>query len=395
MAVKGVFTSDASISGDREGDFAAAILYTEPGGNAPLFALTSGMESADAQDTIISWFEEQKASGRTAVTNAAGTGTTFTVQDASTFTAGAVFIVESTGEHVYVQAIAGNSLTVERGFAGTTNTTLDGSVTPKYISQIGTAFQEASARPQGIVNLGTARFNFTQIFRNSWDISGTATAVKYVTGNKKAKAKRDCASYHAEQIEKALWFGRRTVGVKDSKPFRTMDGILTQITTNVETGSGPISWDDLDAFIMAVQSRNIQGKPNERLVFCGNGALATLNKIARNYGHINIEPGETEFGMAVSTWISPWGRWKLITHPLFNESPFWQNDIYVIHPGAIRIRYLRRTIDEEYVQNNGDDAEFGVMTTELSVEYKAEITGGKFYNFAEADSPVVLTQTVE
>ena len=73
MAVKGVFASDQGIQGDRKGDFAAALLQVNPTGTAPLLALSSGMESADAADTVVIWFEENHISGRINLTNNAFT----------------------------------------------------------------------------------------------------------------------------------------------------------------------------------------------------------------------------------------------------------------------------------------------------------------------------------
>ena len=64
MAVNGVFASDSNIQGNRKGDFAGKLLQKVPTGKAPMLALTSGMEEAPAQDTVVTWFEEQHISGR-------------------------------------------------------------------------------------------------------------------------------------------------------------------------------------------------------------------------------------------------------------------------------------------------------------------------------------------
>ena len=69
MAVKGIFASDSNIPGSRKGDFASGLLQTEQTGDAPLFALTSGMSSADASDTVVTWFEENNLNGRIKVTD--------------------------------------------------------------------------------------------------------------------------------------------------------------------------------------------------------------------------------------------------------------------------------------------------------------------------------------
>ncbi len=381
MAVKGVFASDQGIQGDRKGDFASALLRVNPTGTAPLLALSSGMESAGAADTAVTWFEENHISGRINVTNNAGTAATLTVDDVSIVVPGAIFLVEASAEYVFVQSISGNDLTVIRAFAGTTVAAIDGSGTPKPIQRIATAHEEGSAKPTAIANLGFPRFNYMEIFRNAWDVTGTARHVEFHTGNLVAKNKRDAGFFHGEDIERALWFGRKSIGVKNGKPFRTMDGVLAQITTNVTSQTTNTKQEDLNAHWEAVFARNIKGKPNERIVFCGNTVIRIINEIAHLDGVNNLSPGQTEFGFKVTKWMTPFGDLSLMTHPLFNESPLWTKDMHTLHPGAMRMRWLRRTNEDTNDRDGtraGADADFGVFTSELTVEYRAELTGGKY-----------------
>lgn len=381
MAVKGVFASDSGIQGDRVGDFASSLLTVNPTGSASILALSSGMESRDAQDTVVTWFEENHISGRVSVTNNAALTTTFTVDDVSTFTVGGIFLVESTGEYVLVESISGSNVTVERGFGGTTATAIDGSSTPVPIQKIGTAFEEGSSRPTGIANLGFPRFNYTQIFRNAWDVTGTARKIKYHTGNVVAKNRRDGAMLHAEDIERSLLHGVRALGVKNGSPFRTMDGIITQITTNKQAQGASTSYTNIRDFLQAVFERNVKGKPNERIAFCGNTVLGVLDTIAMQFGRMQLFPGQTDFGFEITKWRTPFGTISLMTHPLMNESPLWTKELYVLHPGAIRTRWLRRTNEDAYDSDGeraGVDADYGVYTSELCVEYAAERTGGVF-----------------
>lgn len=381
MAVKGIFTSDAGIVGDRKGDFASALLQVMPTGSAQLLALSSGMERAGAHDTVVTWFEENHISGRVNATNNAGTGTSVIVTDASFIVAGQIFLVEASGELMFVSSVSGSTLTVVRGFAGTDVTTFNGSSTPVPLQKIATAHEEASGRPTGVTNLGYPRFNYVAIFRNAWDISGTARRVQHYTGNQVAKSQADAAMFHAEDIERAMWFSKKSVGHLNGRPFRTMDGVDTQLTVNTETQSSTTSYQDLRDFLQAIFERNIKGKPNERIAFCGNTVLGVIDTLAMTFGVMNLQPGATEFGMAVTKWRTPFGDISLMTHPLFNESPLWTKSLYVLHPGAIRMRWLRDTSHDSYDTDGsraGVDADFGVFTSECCIEYKADATGGKY-----------------
>ena len=380
MAVKGVFTSNANISGARKGDFASGLLQTQPNGSAPLLALTSGMSSRDAMDTVVTWFEENHLTGRVNITNNASTGTSIIVDDASAIVAGHIFYLEASGELVFVESVSGLTLTVQRGFGGTTATAIDGSSVVKPIQRIGTAFEEGSSRPTAYANLGFPRINYMQIFRNSWDVTGTAQAVQFYTGNVQAKNRADAALFHAEDQERAMIWGRKTIGTLNSKPFRTMDGIKAQFVTNGGfTQSSNTKWIDLKNFFKALFAVNIKGQPNERVVLCGNEPLNVLDQIAYLDGTIEIMPGQADYGMQIVTVRTPFGTVVFKSHPLMVEHPVWTKDMMCFHPAAIEMRYLRRTNEDNYDQDGsraGADSNFGVFTTEMCVTYKAEKTGG-------------------
>lgn len=381
MAIKGIFTSDSNITGTRKGDFASAILQLYPTGTAPLFALSSGMESADATDPIVTWFEEAHISGRSTVTvgtTSTTTGSTVTVDDASSYIVGVTCLIEETGEYIYISNVTSNTITMERGFGGTTAAAITAAY---HLQRIGTTFEESSSRPTGVANLGYARFNFMQIFRNAWDVSRTAKKTEYYTGDIVAKNKADAMMFHAEDIERAMWFGVRTMGTRNGKVYRTMNGILNQIQTNIITAGGTTSYDQMNAFLRPIFEKNVRGKPNERIAYCGNGTLTVINKIARLNTTMYIEPGQTDFGVKINKWYTPYGDITLMTHPLMVESPLWTNNLYVLHPGAMRLRYLDRTHTDAYDKDGtraGVDGDFGVLTTECSIEYKLEKTGGQF-----------------
>ena len=378
MAVKGVFASDQNIAGTPKGDFASAILQVHPTGSAPLLALSSGMMTSDVKSIVTTWFEENHLAGYLTITNSAGTGTSlvFSAEDATEIVAGMLMLVQGTGEYVFVDSISGSTATVTRGFGGSSVSSISANDTIQIITS---AAEEGSSKPTSIANIGYPRFNYMQIIRDSWDATGTAKAVEYHTGNVVAKNRADAGVFHAEKIERAFIWGKKTIGVLNNKPFRTMDGLTNQITTNVSAQSTNTKWADIDAFLQTVFERNIKGKPNERIAFCGNTVLGVMNKIAQLDGVINLSPGQTEFGMKVTKWMTPYGDISLLTHPLMNENPIWTKELYVLHPGAMRVKYLRRTSHDANDKDGsraGADADFGVYTTECTIEYGAELTGG-------------------
>lgn len=378
MAVKGIFASDQNIQASRKGDFESALLQVEPTGNSPLLALSSGMETKDASDTVVTWFEENHITGRSQVTNSAGTGTSLVLSDASSFVAGVILMHEASGELVYIESISGSTATVTRAFGGGTIATIAAN---DYMQRIMNAHEEGSARPTAVANLGFPRFNYCGTFRNAWDVTGTAKAIDYHTGDLVAKNKRDAAMFHAEDIERGMIWSKKSIGTLNGRPFRTMDGITTQIVTHKQAQGANVSWDIFDLFLQGIFEKNIKGKPNERIAFCGNGVISVLQKIMRLNSTMNIEADQTDFGLRFNRWITPYGNLSLMTHPLFTENPTFTQNLLVLHPGAVRTRWLRRTSEDNYDKDGtraGVDADFGVITSEMCVEYRAEATGGYF-----------------
>jgi hypothetical protein len=381
MAVKGVFASNQNIVGTRKGDFASALLQTTPDGSAPFLALSSGMPSRDAMDTIVTWFEENHLTGQINITNNAGTGTSMVVDDATQVVTGQVYLVHLTGEYIYVESVSGSTLTVTRGLGPVAATAVDGSGTPRPMQRVGTAYEEGSSKPTAFANLGFPRMNYMQIFRNAWDVTGTARALEFYTGDIVAKNKADAALFHAEDIERSAIWGVKAIGQQNGKPFRMMDGVRAQLTSNLATQVTNTKWADLRNFFQNVFSVNIKGQPNERIAFCGNSVLAVLDQIALLDGTVNLSPGQTEFGMKITRLRTPFGDINLLRHPLMVENPVWTEDMVVLHPAAVEFRYLRRTAEDNYDKSGsraGADADFGVVTTEVSVTYKAEKTGGYY-----------------
>lgn len=390
--ISGIFASNQGIVGERAGDFASAILQINPTGSALILALSSGMGKASASDTIFNWFEDVHQAGRSSIVSG-GTTTTIVVDDGSRYIPNEILLVEETGEYLLVTTVTGNSLTVIRGMGGTAITAVTNVM---HVQLIGNGHEEASSLPVAITQQGNARMNYTQIFRNAWAVSGTAKAVTYRTGDKVAANKRNCAIYHSEDQERSMIWGVKHITSMNGKPFRLTDGILSQIRQyggnllTAATGgtAGNLSQTDFNDFIRQVFRKNIKGQPNERIAICGDIALQSLNNMATLDGNYQIFAGEKVLGIMVTRIQTPFGSLNLMTHPLMNENPVWQHELYVLHPGAIRRRMLRETNQEGYDSNgnriDGIDADQGVMTTEFGVEVGAAQTMGILSNIQKA-----------
>lgn len=393
--IQGIFASNQGIVGDRVGDFASVILRMNPTGTALMLALSSGMNKESAGDTVFTWFEDSHQSGR-ATCASGGTTTTVVVDDGSYYIPGTVLEVEESGEHMLVTATSGPTLTVLRGIGTAVVSISNGD----HVQQIGNAHEEGSGMPVAVAQQGAPRLNYVQIFRNSWAITGTAKAINFRTGNKVANNKQDCATFHAEDMERAFLWGKKYVGTYNNSQFRMTDGVVAQIenyggtveSAATDSGSGPVAGDfsrvDFEDFIRRVFRLGIKGQPNERIALGGDTVLQVLNQMTMLDSTYQIGQGETKLGIAVTTIVTPFGQLKLMTHPLMNENPKWQKELYVMHPGAIKKRVLRETFSEGYDSDGkriqGRDADQGLMTTEAGIQVGGAKVMGILRNVSRA-----------
>ena len=381
MAVKGIFVSDAGALRERDESLPTTIIRHARGHGVPFFALSSGMAAEDATQPLVAWYEEGIRTSRGVITAVPGgpTGNVITVDDASWLMENTTMMIEQTGEYVQVVGVTGNMLTVQRGIGGTLVVPIVIGPVEQGIQKIGSSFEEGSERPTGVASNPFPRTNQTEIFRNAWDITGTAQATQYRFGPREARNRGEAAQHHAEDIERKLLWGRLHNGVVHNRPHRMMDGIVAQWRTNFfSCPAGGLTRRSLDDYVERLFSTNIAGQPNERITFGGNVAVRAIQEIVLRYSMYQIEAIPNEWGINVTKYVTPFGNLSVMVHPMLNESPVWSGIMMSLHPAAVTKVWLRRTFTQETDQkgaaSNLRDATAGAITSELTVKYAVEST---------------------
>lgn len=395
MAVRGVFASHSSIVGDRQNTLAGRVLKTGWAGTVPLLALSSGMKEESVSDTGWSWVEDTHISGNGVVTAATlAAATSIPVADTSIWTKNSILLVETTGEHLLVTDIPSNqAITVRRGFAGTTAANIAQNAT---LQMLGTAFEEGGGKPDAVMQFGDTFTNFVQIFKQGWSITGTAKAVKYQLGDKLADSKQQAMSFHAENIERAFFWGRKSITKVNNKEMRTSNGIIPQIEQFggiVESAAwggnaGSMSLGGFKDFMRRIFDKNAKGYPNERISFTSSVVLNLVQDMVAMDTHYELTLQDKVYGLDVWTLNFLGNQLKFAVHPLMSENAYWRKELYVLHPGLIKKRVLRQTWTEEFnagkANNNGVDADEGYVADELGFELKGAALSGIMRNITTA-----------
>ena len=378
--------------------FAAMLTRLMPNGTAPLFGLTSLLKDETATAIEHGYYTKTMIFPSMTLTAgvADGVATTFTVGSTADVVPGDTFRADSTGEIVIVNTVpSGTSVTVTRGVGTTAAAAIANGV---VLYHIGNAFEQGSVRPSASALVATRYVNYTQIFRNSWAVTKTLAALPLIAGDGAvAESRRDCASFHALAIEKALFFGQKFQGTRNGMPFQTMEGIIARVTLtapgNVTTLGATTNWTQLEAALdPTLQTVTDATSSNIRTMFVGGVARRVIHNIARLNSSYQVTGVETSWGMQIDTIKTPRGTFEMIEHPLFNaygNSATWAKMPVICDLNAFAIAYLRKTEDLQYNDNgtpvdNGIDARGGTLTTELTSLIKNPAAFGILYNFTAA-----------
>ena len=393
MSIQGLRTTSDFATDERPKNWREGILLLQPNGTAPLTALTSAMKKRSVDDPEFYWWEKSMSSRRAALganvaDAASGTLTTVTlVSGGLGFKAGDLLRFEQTGEIVRVAAdpTADTSLVVQRGFSGTTTeaVTYAGAGVNPYMQCIGSAFPEGSLPPTGVSRNPTKVYNLTQIFRSTLEATRTAMKTRLRTGDSVKEAKRECSQDMMNDVERALWFGKRAETTLEGKPLRTMDGVLAKIATNVVTNTdGSFNMTELEGWLETAFDKG----SSEKMGFCGNRVVTAINQCIRRNTSYQLMQGQKEYGMNISRLITPYGELILKTHPLFNQmvggttggSAYYGMNSSLVILDMANLKYVTFKDDdikyEKDLQSNGLDGQKSGFIGEISMEVAHEET---------------------
>lgn len=398
MAIQGLRSTNDFVAFQRPLNWREGYLYLEPNGMASLVALTSLMKSRTVDDPQYNWWEKYRnarrfllgadipsaSAGQTStLTVATDNGTppgqtvppTYTTTPLATeLKDGDLLYVEATGEIIQVSGdpTANNSVTVIRGFSGTTPATVDynGAGVNPYFTYIGSAYEEGSLSPTSIRYNPFRVFNFTQIFRDTLEFTRTAMRTNLRTPDDVKEAKKDCFDYHVHGIERAFWFGKQSETIRNGLPCRTTDGVLTRIPAenvhdvNSEFSSG-LTMEGLEEYLRQAFTLG----SSQKMGFCGNEALLAINQIVRKNSTMFIEPGIKEYGMDVTRLTCPFGELTLKTHKMFNQLPGGVNNS-TAYFGMSSSLVILDMDNLQYVYLDGSDTQYEPDLTPVGLDGK-------------------------
>ncbi len=385
------------------------IAWKYPWGNTPLLYLLSMMEKNDTDKPKFDWYEgRHQQVATTTITSGGlsggGTGPFADTTNATSAAAAGFTWTENTAYCVYVTSTAlfrvDDVIWLRRIPNGAASAYLEvkGLVTAVVsstvlrvmsiqtvasvsndtdalsidVTLIGKSAPEGDSSRTGGLELPIEPENYTQIFREAFESTGTALKAGMEwdeTGHYKTMARQNMFRI-CEAMEAAMYFGIRktdTVTNQNGKsvPRRFTGGLLwfleqwekgntgnggafdyrpsgidlTSVdwTTNTDKRiikiNGSMSVDQFEIIMERAFMDQLPGA-SEKLMQCGNGFMSIFQKYckAMSITTRNLQTKEDTYGMSITRWTSPWGELVLKTHPMWNRSMHNQSAFVVDVP---------------------------------------------------------------
>jgi len=396
MAVAGLRGTGDWSADERPKNFRELILWRNPNGMTPIFALSARIGKESTDDPEFAWWTEPNdivrlqingailAAATTVVVNSADpdvANPTLNWGTATHLKEGDQLMVEPAADAAVfapeimrvVSVASATTFTVVRGTAGTTAANIADDV---FLLLIGSSYAEGTRAPLSNSRNPVKYSNYTQIFKDTYELTGTATETKLRTGDPVKNDKKRKAFDHARAIEMSLLFGQKSEVVgANGKPQRTFDGIRKFIAAqNTKVFTAPYNLNDFINAISPVFDFDTEAG-DTRIAFVGNGVLNALNyRMVNSVGQtalrINYDAKATAWGMNFTEVILPQGRILMKSHPLMNRHAMYRNSMLIMDFSALKWRPMRNrdTKFKDNVQLPDEDTKKGYWQTEAGLE---------------------------
>lgn len=377
---------------ERPKNFREGILRFNPNGTAPIFALSSRAKKRSVDDPEFSWWHEGNVLTRLQVVGAhTSAETTINVDspDPTSTTLGAnlgtatnlkpgdILLVEPlvdaaafTQEIIEVDdVISDGQFTVRRGVGGTTPASI---ANDQWLLLISSAYAEGTGIPRAVSRNPIKFSNYIQIFKDTYELTGTADNTKTRTNNNYSEDKKRKMFKHSSDVEWSIMFGRPAETTGDNgKPKRFMGGLRSFIpSANVTIFPAAVTPPTFLDAIAPVFNFDT-GAGDTRMMFAGNQALIELSKVFVNEVMFNVNNVVKVYGMDFQEFIMPNGRVLIKSHPLLSRNDLYKKSAFLLDFDALSYVTMKGRPDgkaKDDVQQDDEDVRRGFWQTDCSME---------------------------
>lgn len=325
-------------------------LYTllEPNGSAPLNALLAMGQSEPTSDPEYRNFQDDLPA-RVMTTSAAVADTTtgsitLAAGDDNRYAVnGAILVNATTGEVMRVTAdTTGTALAVTRNIGSTTFQIASGA----KLFLAGFAAAEGGSAPSPVSFDVTMAFNYTQIFRTSFQLTNTLRATTLRTGPKEDELRTKALKLHMTDIERAMFFGRRVeLNGSTAQPTRITGGLINSLSnvTDISTefasfGGASAGQMNEQGFDFCLIDRIFAFGSKQKIAFVGSQTANIIQQMGkRRWNPVTLTD---TYGVSMTKYTTYAGDLMVYLHPQFRQIPLMTNAMIIVDFPYLRYRYL-------------------------------------------------------
>jgi len=331
----------------------------------------------EATSTHHEWLEDALLPNKDAINDSTWTDpssdTDFDVDNGSRFRVGDQIQVEGSEELMFVTGVNNDTLTVIRGYAGTTAENLADN---QIINILGNAALEGADKPNARFTNRARYGNYTQIFTATVEVSGTDMAASQLgLADEMDYQKQERLRELLRDLENTVINGGQPASSPEGSGTvrRTMNGTIQHLSTNVfHTGdSGFPSGTDLDEAKINYVLRKIweNSNGNVDLIVVGGFQKRKINAFSsdsRTYA-----AGDTTYVDMISVYESDFGVCRIVTTRWLP-----QDSVLLLDSSRISVLPLAgRSFHFKPLASSGD-YECGELIGEYTLELKNEAAHG-------------------
>lgn len=311
--------------------------------------------------------------------------TVYTTEDVVSFldTTSIIKDVE-TKEQMRVTKIDGKKITVIRGFGTTAKTAILGDITkpaegntPAVRGNTATflnlsrAFPEGSYAPEGTILIKTDNNNYSQVFRDTVDITrNDMISPRYGDdGDLRKRRRTEVFKLHQRAIEHQLLFGEPKQDLSGTKPLYVTGGLLHFIQSNVETIDdaskfGPGSINDIMGLMADM------GSDGDKVLMAGSGFLGKLDANAISVFGGAAGRSFKDYGVTINQITTRYGDLNIVYNPVL--SAVQPNMGIFIDMSNIMLHIIKDTTLDTNIEISGYDGIIDTYLTDLGLEVSNE-----------------------
>ena len=373
------------VSGQRPMNWREQIMYLYPNGMAPLTAILSMMGSEKVDDPQFHWWTQEQSAVFGAVAGV------YTLPDLSAAYAGGgvagdvlyVLITTVLGNRIreghqillrddsdYRVDVVGKVVGVNRGGVNTTLSVRlleddDNDPTGTHdltdcdsFKIIGNINPEGGEMPDAIALNPVKVYNYTQIFRTPLSLTRTALNTRLRTGDQYQKAKAEALEMHSWEMELAYLWGIRTENIGDNgKPERTTMGVINFIRQYMPANCADYTLDPAyagddwvaagETWFKSMLEQVFRYGSGEKLCLCGSGFILGIDALASagttSFSLTNLSVGQKDYGLQILTYLTPFGKIHMKTHPLFSYDATTRHMGVLLEPKELGYKFITDT----------------------------------------------------